>query len=145
MDTNTTNTTKPSKTVLVIDDEEPQRLLLRLTLRRAGYNVLEAINGAEGVQIACDAKPDIVVSDYNMPAMNGVEVWQTLRQSPSTQHLPFILMSALIHDERSISLTHPDIFELSKQPNVYVMAKSASMKRLLELVEQCSEVVRERV
>ena len=80
--------------VLIVDDSETIRLDVRRTLGAAGYQVLEARDGLDGLGVAA-AHPDIalLILDVNMPVMNGLEMLDRLRQDPSTACIPVLLMT----------------------------------------------------
>jgi EAL domain-containing protein (putative c-di-GMP-specific phosphodiesterase class I)/DNA-binding response OmpR family regulator len=79
--------------VLVIDDDPAARRIVALALRRAGLEVVEASNGAEGLEVVRLRPIGLVVSDLSMPGISGIDVVRALRQQPSTATLPFILMT----------------------------------------------------
>lgn len=82
--------------VLCIDDEHDLRQDIVEELQDAGYNVFEAANGQEGLQIILNDEPDLVVSDITMPLMNGYELLTELRtKHPKYDEMPFIFLSAL--------------------------------------------------
>jgi DNA-binding response OmpR family regulator len=85
--------TQPS-TVLVIDDAKGVLLHLTLILERAGYKVLTATNGQEGLRIIQTEPPDIILCDIMMPLLNGFEVRKTLARNPATAAIPFIFLTA---------------------------------------------------
>jgi two-component system OmpR family response regulator len=80
--------------VLLVDDEPSLLLLLGAALRRAGFGVLSAADGAEGERLACDHRPDVVVSDVMMPPPDGVELRRRLAANPATAGIPFIFLTA---------------------------------------------------
>ena len=85
----------PRKTILIIDDEEPIRVLLKLTLQSAGYDsVLEASNGEDGLALAMRYKPDLILLDLMLPGMDGLSVCRRLKSSPDTQMIPIIMLTA---------------------------------------------------
>jgi len=84
------------KDILVIDDTEDIRNLIKAVLGNFGFNVLEAGNGRMGVQMLRDHKPDLVLCDINMPGMDGYETLDAVRQSSTTASIPFILMTGLV-------------------------------------------------
>jgi CheY-like chemotaxis protein len=84
------------KNILVIDDKEDIRNLIRIVLTNFGFTVTEAVNGQEGVEMIHAQKPDLVICDVNMPAMDGYEILGLVRDSSSTAPLPFILMTGLV-------------------------------------------------
>ncbi len=81
-------------TILVIDDDVNALKLLGYTLRKAGFNILLAQNGFEGLSKAEEHIPDLIVSDLMMPRMDGYEVTRRLRANPKTQHIPIIILTA---------------------------------------------------
>jgi len=68
-------------TILVVDDEPQIRRVLRATLAREGYEVIEARNGLEAVELTVKERPNLILLDFNMPEMNGVETCRRLRLS----------------------------------------------------------------
>jgi len=83
-----------SASILVVDDEDMIRSLLRLILVREGYEVMEAENGEDALSMVREEKPDLVLLDVMMPGMDGFTVCERLRQSPDTADLPIIMLSA---------------------------------------------------
>lgn len=65
--------------ILIVDDEPANRLLVSTVLEYGGHEVLEAGGGAEGLRIAAEAQPDLVIMDLNMPGMHGTEFLKLLR------------------------------------------------------------------
>jgi DNA-binding response OmpR family regulator len=80
--------------VLVVDDEDMTRKLLRLMLERDGFTILEAEDGQQALEVIAESKPDIVILDVMMPNMDGFTTCQELRSQPETAELPIILLSA---------------------------------------------------
>jgi two-component system phosphate regulon response regulator PhoB len=85
--------------VLVIDDKSDLVRLLEYNLSKAGYRVLTAGNGEEGLAAAQDQAPDLVVLDVMMPGLDGWEVCRRLRGDPSTSSLPLIMLTAKAEEE----------------------------------------------
>ncbi len=83
------------KKILVIDDEEWLREMVQLALRQKGFEVIEADNGATGVELAQKELPDLVLCDVNMAKMDGYATLSALREFPATAAIPFILMTGL--------------------------------------------------
>lgn len=83
------------KKILLIDDSQTQLISLRLTLAKAGYEVLTANNGVEGISAAYKNRPDIIVSDIIMPEINGYQLCRLLKNDPSTSNIPIILLTSL--------------------------------------------------
>jgi len=81
------------KKILVIDDEQYLREMVRMALRHKGFDVVEAENGATGIEIARKELPDLILCDVNMDKMNGYLTLSSLRNEPATASIPFILMT----------------------------------------------------
>ena len=81
--------------IVVIDDDEAIRTLIAAALRLEGYEVAEADNGASGLALVRSNAPDLVVSDVNMPVMDGFAMLQALRTDPAIQATPVILLTSL--------------------------------------------------
>ena len=80
--------------VLVIDDEPDVRWVLRLSLERAGHEVLLAEDGLRGVAMAQRQRPDAIVLDLMMPVMDGYGVLEVLTQDRRTSHVPVLVLTA---------------------------------------------------
>lgn len=80
--------------VLVIDDEADVRLLCRVNLRHAGYEVLEADGGEHGIAMAREHTPDAVIVDLMMPRVDGFEVLRHLRATPEAAEVPILVLTA---------------------------------------------------
>ena len=83
------------KRILVIDDEEWLREMVRLALAQKGFEVIEAENGAAGIEKARKELPDLILCDVNMEKMDGYLTLSALRSEPATAAIPFILMTGL--------------------------------------------------
>src|SRR5436305_4829752 len=83
------------KRILVIDDEEWLREMVHLALSQRGYEVLEAGNGARGIEVAQKQLPDLILCDVNMEKVDGYSTLSSLRNEPATAAIPFILMTGL--------------------------------------------------
>ena len=83
--------------VLVIDDEEDIRAIASLSLSAVGgLDVVVADGGASGISIAVAQMPDVVLLDYRMPEMDGLETFHALRQHPSTAGIPVIFLTGSV-------------------------------------------------
>ena len=98
----TSDTTQPRRTVLVADDDEGIRLLVRLALEDAGWVVEEAEDGASAVLVAEQLRPDIVLLDVEMPQLDGFETCTKLRRLPGSAHAPILMITGM-GDQASIS------------------------------------------
>ncbi len=82
------------KRILLADDEQTLRMLVRVTVEGAGVEVLEASDGQEAVEIASREHLDLAVLDWMMPRMTGPEAAMALRRDPRTRDLPIVMLSA---------------------------------------------------
>jgi len=80
--------------ILIVDDEPNQLELLSFNLSKAGYEVIRAEDGQSALDIIEDSHPDLVILDWMMPYLSGIELCRTLRARAETRHLPVILLSA---------------------------------------------------
>lgn len=83
------------KKILVIDDEEWLREMVHMALHQKGFHVIEAENGAVGIEVAGRELPDLILCDVNMEKVNGYMTLSSLRNEPATASIPFILMTGL--------------------------------------------------
>src|SRR5436309_3634439 len=84
--------TKPL--VLVVEDEAPLVTLLRYNLEKEGFQVCEAADGEEALVQIAERKPDVVLLDWMLPLVSGIEVCRRIRRSPETRALPVIMLTA---------------------------------------------------
>jgi len=89
--------------VLVIDDQQANVRMVGALLSRSGYEVLPALSGGEGLELARSRKPDVVLLDMRMPGMDGFEVLKHLREDPETSDVPIIFLTADNDRENLIS------------------------------------------
>jgi two-component system chemotaxis response regulator CheY len=82
-----------AKTVLSVDDSASIRQMVKLTLAGAGYDVIQASDGADGLAKAQAAAVDMVVTDLNMPVMNGLDLIRALRKLPAYNGVPIIFLT----------------------------------------------------
>jgi len=82
------------KKVLVAEDEKDIRRLVVFTLQRAGFELIEAENGREALELAVQHEPSIILLDVMMPYMDGYEVCRKLRSNPGTANTPVLFLSA---------------------------------------------------
>jgi sigma-B regulation protein RsbU (phosphoserine phosphatase) len=82
------------RTVLVVDDSSLQRRILVASLRKFGFTIIEADSGERAMEICAEAKPDLILSDWMMPGMNGLEFCRALRQIPGDGYCYFILLTS---------------------------------------------------
>jgi two-component system cell cycle response regulator DivK len=82
------------KTVLLVEDNEDNRIVYSTILRHFGYQVSEALNGEEGIAKARAEKPDLILMDISIPIIDGWEATQVLKHDPATRDIPIIALTA---------------------------------------------------
>jgi len=115
------------KKVLVVDDEIHIVYVAAIKLRNNGYEVVTATNGAEAFELACAEKPDIIVTDFQMPVMTGLEFVEKIRQNEETKDIPVILLTA-----RSFAISKEQEQDLQISG---CLSKPFSPRELLENIE----------
>lgn len=90
------------RTVLIVDDVEDNRVLLQRSLRSGGYRTVEAPDGRQALAIIQDSPPDIVLLDWMMPGLSGLETLKAIREFHDANHLPVIMCTALGEDENVV-------------------------------------------
>jgi two-component system chemotaxis response regulator CheY len=88
-----------SKTILAIDDSASIRQMVGMTLASAGHRVIEAVDGADGYGKATAEQVDAVITDLNMPNLNGIEFIRKFRQHPLSKGVPIILLTTESDEE----------------------------------------------
>lgn len=115
------------KRVLVVDDEIHIVHVVAIKLRNNGYEVITADNGAEAFELAQQEKPDMIVTDYQMPVMTGLELVKKLRDCEITKDIPVILLTA-----RSFAISKDEQRELEIST---CLSKPFSPRELLGYIE----------
>ena len=105
--------------ILIIEDNEKNRKLVRDVLQYKGYKTLEAETGEDGVRLAQESSPALILMDIQLPGMNGIEALGRLRADPKTKKIPVIAVtaSAMTHDRAKIMAAGFDGYQ-SKPINV---------------------------
>ena len=88
------------QTILVVEDTDDIRQLIKLALEMKGYRVVEAANGKEAIERAVEARPHLILMDLSMPVMDGWEATLQLRRLEQTRETPIVGLSAHCHGER---------------------------------------------
>jgi two-component system cell cycle response regulator DivK len=89
------------KRVLVVEDTEDNRQIIRDLLTSAGYETIEAVTGEEGVAMAAEHRPDLILMDVQLPVLDGYEATRRIKANPALRHIPVIAVTsyALSGDE----------------------------------------------
>jgi len=130
----TANGGKPS--ILVVEDEAPLLALLRYNLERQGFHVDEATDGQEALLRIAEAKPDLVLLDWMLPAMSGIEVCRQIRRRPATRNLPVIMVTARTEDQDAVRALDTGADDYIAKP----FAVEALMARIRALLRRSSTV-----
>lgn len=83
-----------SALILIVEDEPPQAELLKYNLEKAGYQTLVATEGDEALRVIEEEMPDLILLDWMLPEVSGIEICRRLRQNPATKSLPIIMLTA---------------------------------------------------
>jgi CheY-like chemotaxis protein len=89
-----------SAMILVVDDDDDVRIGVSTRLKMAGYQTMLARDGEEGIAAAVESNPDAVVMDVRMPRKDGLTALTELRTRPDTNHIPVVMLSASLPDEK---------------------------------------------
>ena len=80
--------------ILIVEDNEKNRKLARDVLQVKGYRTIEAVTGEVGVTLAMQHKPDLILMDYQLPGIDGIEAFRRIRGDASTAHIPIVAVTA---------------------------------------------------
>lgn len=126
--------TRPMARVLVIDDEPDVLLLCRVNLQHAGHDVLEAPDGEHGLEQARDERPDAIVLDLMLPAMDGYGVLAALQDDERTRDIPVLVLTAKAQREDRIRCWEEGASEYMTKP----FSPSALSSTLAQLMDMSS-------
>lgn len=87
------------RTILIVDDFDDTRLLLRTWLQKKGYHVVEAENGNQAVAEAESQRPDLIIMDVEMPELDGLSATRKIRSLPGSKEVPIVVVSAYGADQ----------------------------------------------
>ncbi len=104
------------KTILIADDEPHIRYLLEFKLRQVGFTVIIASNGRQAFDLAVQHKPDLLVTDFQMPGGNGLDLCKQLRANPETAAIPALMLTARAHRVPTSDLEQTNIKTLIAKP-----------------------------
>ncbi len=110
--------------ILIVDDDEVSRYLLKGALAQSGYRLLEARGGKEGLRIARDTKPKVIILDLSMPDLSGFEVLDILKSDPETREIPVVIHTSQVLESRERELLHAAVDIVSKDPSSRELASS---------------------
>ena len=119
------------KKVLIVEDNDKNMKLARDVLQNKGYKTLEAVTGEEGVKLAKDNIPDLVLMDIQLPGINGIEAFKQIRADANTAKVPVVALTASVTptDRSAITAAGFDAF----------ISKPINLKEFLETVKRLAD------
>ena len=117
-------------TILIVEDEAPLLTLLRYNLEKQGFRVEEATDGQEALLRVAESRPDLVLLDWMLPSLSGIEVCRQIRRKPATRDLPVIMVTARTEDRDAVRALDIGADDYSTKP-VVVDALLARIRALL--------------
>jgi len=129
----------PSGRILIVEDNEKNRMLLREILTVQGHEIHEAANGAEAVEIARAMKLDLILMDIQMPVMNGLDATRAIRAIEACKRLPIVALTASADAERTSECLHAGCVAVLGKP-IDMTALNAILEQYLSPAEQCQGV-----
>jgi two-component system cell cycle response regulator DivK len=93
------------KQILIVEDNEKNMKLVRDVLQVKGYATLEAVNAEDGLRLAAEHHPDLILMDIQLPGMNGIEALKVLRANPATAAIPAIAVTASVMQQDRNQIT----------------------------------------
>ena len=114
-----------SKRILVIEDTEDNRQIIRDLLSSVGYELIEAMDGAEGVAMAQSQHPDLILMDIQLPLVDGYEATRSIKRDPELKHIPVIAVTsyALSGDEERAREAGCDAYVAKPYSTRHLLAK----------------------
>lgn len=118
--------------ILVVDDSKVARRIVVKCLKIVGFddsNFPEAENGAEALEYLKEQDVDLIVTDLNMPVMDGVSLVRRVRSNPRLQHIPVVVVSSLLNDDNKQALRERGVEHLIEKP-----LSPASLSNVIEAI-----------
>lgn len=89
-----------AKTIMTVDDSASMREMLNFTLKQAGYNVIDAVDGRDALKKLNDEEIHMVITDLNMPNVDGIALIEGIRATPAYKFIPIIMLTTESHPEK---------------------------------------------
>jgi two-component system cell cycle response regulator DivK len=115
-----------TKRILVVEDQDDNRRIIRDLLTSAGYELIEALDGEAGVRLAESERPDLILMDIQLPLLDGHEATRRIKQNPALRSIPIIVVT-------SYALSGDDVKAVAAGCDGYV-AKPFSPRQLLSMI-----------
>jgi two-component system chemotaxis response regulator CheY len=91
-----------AKNILLVDDAAVIRHIVSLTLRKSGYDVVEAVNGQDAIEKLASSQVEMVITDLNMPVMDGIEFIRHMRNTPKYRFMPILMLTTVSQEEKKL-------------------------------------------
>ncbi len=121
--------------VLIVEDNFDNLALVRYLVERVGYDVLEAMNGVEGIQVAREQHPDLILMDMALPEMDGWAATKEIKSDPKTKDIPIIALTAYTQPNDRLNANKAGCDSFIAKP-LDIAGFTAELKRFLEAKEQ---------
>jgi two-component system cell cycle response regulator DivK len=121
-------------TILIVEDNEKNMKLARDVLQSRGYTTLEAMTGEDGVRVAVEKKPDLVLMDIQLPGINGIEALRRVRADPDCARIPIVAFTA--------SVMSADRSQITEAGFDAFIGKPINLKEFLDTVKRVLETGR---
>lgn len=121
------------RTIVIVDDEPHIRHIIGRKLEGAGYEVHTASDGEEGLELVKTIRPSLLITDLQMPVMNGFELCSACREDPRTRRLPIILVTGSVIRTADVQAKSEVL------GNIYCISKPFSPRKLLQKVRDLVE------
>jgi len=120
-------------TVLIVDDQDLVRSAVAAALKREGFKLYQAANGADGLKVALQQKPHLIISDTVMPRMDGYEMYRAIQGNLSIKHIPVIALSSKSTAEEEAKLLEMGYFDFIAKP-INPIRLVARVKHALKII-----------
>ncbi|MBU0480134.1 MAG: response regulator [Proteobacteria bacterium] len=131
----------PSIRILIVDDFDTMQKIIRNILLEQGYtNLTFATDGEKAVKILADEKIDLIISDWNMPRMTGVELLKHVRKAPALAHIPFIMVTAEGEKENILKAIQAKVDQYIIKPFTPEMLA----QKIRNVLEKAEKIAREK-
>ena len=120
------------KKILIIEDDKSLQAVLKILFERNGYQVFSAFDAMQGIMMARQSKPDLIVLDMMMPAGGGFPVYERIRMMPASSKVPFLIYSAM--DRATI------LEKIKETPSVMILSKGSDIEQLVDAVARLLSV-----
>jgi two-component system, cell cycle response regulator DivK len=121
--------------VLIVEDNFDNLALVRYLVERVGYDVLEAMNGIEGIRVAREQHPDLILMDMALPEMDGWAATKEIKSDPTTKDIPIIALTAYTQPNDRLNAQNAGCDSFIAKP-LDISWFTAELKRFLETKEQ---------